>query len=424
MYDYAIIGGGYGGLSAAALLAKKGKRVVLFEASQAIGGRSSYYIKEGFVMQYGQHSHRLERDGYANEVFKRLGESIQFIQKKGNRAKLFYKGKLYDRPEGPLQFLTTDILSFKARLVFLQFYVKLLKADPNDWYNKTLKEFFRTFFTNDEVEQFISFLGFTIMNPDISIVSAGEVIDFIQRVKKAQVKQGEPIGGAKQIIDKLSTYIIENSGQIKLNHKVDEIVIKDNKTAGISVGKNFIPAHNIVFGSSLKNLFSLVDEKYFDKDFARHCKSIKNSSGVIIDFISREPLALYSGGILGVDEPLWVKYQSLIDNSIAPEGFHVCTWGMLNPFGFETYEETEKRIREIAQICMPGFEKKVIDERKLCIPVVNGNVLLPSQSKPYRPGIKSNDIENLFFVGDTTAGDGCSGDIAFSSALKLDNLIK
>jgi phytoene dehydrogenase-like protein len=37
--------------------------------------------------------------------------------------------------------------------------------------------------------------------------------------------------------------------------------------------------------------------------------------------------------------------------------------------------------------------------------------------------IKSEAVKNLYFVGDTTQGDGCSGDIAFSSALKLDEMV-
>ncbi len=57
------------------------------------------------------------------------------------------------------------------------------------------------------------------------------------------------------------------------------------------------------------------------------------------------------------------------------------------------------------------------------MPVINANMLIPSQSKPHRPDIKSADIENLYFVGDTTRGDGCSGDIAFSSAMKLVEMV-
>jgi len=60
----------------------------------------------------------------------------------------------------------------------------------------------------------------------------------------------------------------------------------------------------------------------------------------------------------------------------------------------------------------------VVEERKLVVPVRNCNVLTPAQSKPHRPDIVCSTIEGLYFIGDTVKGDGCSGDISFSSAMK------
>ena len=51
-------------------------------------------------------------------------------------------------------------------------------------------------------------------------------------------------------------------------------------------------------------------------------------------------------------------------------------------------------------------------------PVLNGNVLTPAQSKPHRPDIECPAVRGLYLIGDTVRGDGCSGDISFSSAMK------
>ena len=178
----------------------------------------------------------------------------------------------------------------------------------------------------------------------------------------------------------------------------------------------------------ISHILSLIDSSLFDQTLVDYCKNLENSSGVVIDFVSEAPLANFPGGILGVDMPLWVKFQTLIDPSVAPSGHHVCTWGLLNERGSgggtQAIAETENQLRMAASACMPGFETKVIRERKMVIPVINANMLIPSQSKPHRPPIKSKDIRNLYFVGDTTQGDGCSGDIAFSSAMKLVDMIE
>ncbi len=46
IYDYIIIGGGFGGLAIGALLAKDGKKVLLLEANDAVGGHA-YTLKKG-----------------------------------------------------------------------------------------------------------------------------------------------------------------------------------------------------------------------------------------------------------------------------------------------------------------------------------------------------------------------------------------
>ncbi|MBU0995587.1 MAG: FAD-dependent oxidoreductase [Proteobacteria bacterium] len=429
MFDVIIIGGGFGGLSSAALLSRKGKKVLLIESRKRLGGRAHYIEKDGFVWQYGQHSHRLGPDGHANQVMTRLGEPMTFYETDQKKAKLFYKGRLYDRPNGPAGFLTTQALSFKAKLVFLRLYVKILQEDATLWYDKTLIDFYKSFFKpNREVEGFLNFLGFTIMLPDASIVSAGEVIDFIKRVNKSKIPVADVAGGSKHIIDRLEAVIIKNGGIIKASEKVMKLSVNGRKIDSVETDKGLYQSEMVVYAAPVKYLTEIIDASFFDSRFLNHIKNLKNSGGVIIDFISHEPLSDLEGGILGVDEPLWVKFQTLFDKTVAPRGYHVCTWGLLTAWGQtnnpDAFRATEKRLREIAAICMPGYRNKVIDERKVIIPVVNANMLIPSQSRPHRPSIKSVFLDNLYMAGDTVNGHGCSGDIAFSSALMLDDMIQ
>lgn len=421
MDDFIIVGAGYAGLSAGALLSRKGYRVTVFEKAKRAGGRSAYHEKDGFVWQYGQHSHRLENHGAAARTLNRLGKPIEFLPVPPKSARLYYRGRLYRRPEGVKDFLTFPGLSFKDRITFLRFYITLLKADPAHWYDATLAEFYDRSFRNSAVREFISFLGMTVMLPDIEAVSAGEVIDFIQRAKKAPVKQGEPRMGAKQVIDKLVAALEEYGGHLRCGETVEAIKVDNGAAVGVRTAEEESLSARVIYAAPLQQLFELVPPGHFSKTFVDYCRFIQYSSGVVIDFVSREPLADFPGGILGVDLPLWVKFQTLIDPSVAPPGFHVCTWGMLNQDRGEvrSFEETEARLREIAAACMPGYQEKVAFERKIAIPVLNANMLIPRQSRPHRPDVVSHDVKNLYFAGDTVAGEGCSGDIAFSSAMKL-----
>jgi len=426
-YDVIIIGGGFAGLSAAALLSHQGCGVLLLEGAGHLGGRASYYKENGFIWQYGQHSHRLEKDGIAAQVFERLGRPLKFLDTSHDTAYLYMDGKLYARPEGAAGFLFTQILPLRARLNFLRFYVRLLRQDPKEWYDKTLLELYRTWFSNPDVERFLCFLGFTVMLPDPALVSAGEVIHFLKRAQKARVKQGEPVGGCKQSVDTLQQAILDHGGVIHLSEAVEAIVLEQARAVGVRTAEAEYRARHVVFAAPLFRLFDVADEALFGMDFVDYAKAIRPSSGLSIDFVSNEPLADIRGSILGIDVPLWVKFQSHIDASIAPQGKHICTWAMLFPPGElpskTAAKETEAHIKRIMNEVVPGAAAKVVHERRHVMRVVNGNMLTPGQSYVHRPGIACPDVRDLYFIGDTTQGEGCSGDIAFSSAMKLADLL-
>ncbi|HMD13414.1 MAG TPA: hypothetical protein VKI62_02175, partial [Bacteroidota bacterium] len=148
---------------------------------------------------------------------------------------------------------------------------------------------------------------------------------------------------------------------------------------------------------------------------------IENSSGLTIDFITNEPVTDIRAGILGVDVPVWARFQSNTDDSFTPRGKYISTWGIMLPWHFDgdrkAVEQAEKALKKTISGIFPDFMSMVVEERKTVVHVMNGNVLTPAQSKPHRPDIACPAIKGLYFIGDTVKGDGCSGDISFSSAL-------
>ena len=70
-YDVVVIGAGLGGLSAAALLAKEGFRVLVCEHTERVGGCCSSFEHEGFTFDIG--ASIVEMAWIIDELFKRLG---------------------------------------------------------------------------------------------------------------------------------------------------------------------------------------------------------------------------------------------------------------------------------------------------------------------------------------------------------------
>ncbi|PKN33185.1 MAG: hypothetical protein CVU61_14860 [Deltaproteobacteria bacterium HGW-Deltaproteobacteria-19] len=73
-YDVIVIGAGCGGLSAGALLARQGRRVLVVEQSGIIGGCCSTFEKEGFRFDLG--ASLIEDAEVINWCFERLGTSL------------------------------------------------------------------------------------------------------------------------------------------------------------------------------------------------------------------------------------------------------------------------------------------------------------------------------------------------------------
>lgn len=421
MSDAIIIGAGYAGMSAAALLARGGRKVIVLEKSDAIGGRAQSRTDEaGYVWEYGAHSHRLAHKGIANDVFKRLGETIDFLPE-AKDAKLIFKGRLWERPEGPAGFLKTPMLSFRARLALLALLIRVKKADPEKWYDRTLQDFYRTSFQNAEVEAFLPFLGMTVMCPTPDNVSAGEVIDFLQRALKAGVGVGEPRGGSAQLFSKLKKHI-EGNGEIHLNEKAESIMTENAAVTGVQTDKAMYRAETVIFAARFPLILNLIDHCELPENVLAYARKIEHSSALTIDFITEGPVTNIRSGILGVDIPVWARFQSNADNSFAPPGKYLSTWGIMLPWHFDgnpkIVAETEARLKGTISALFPDFMSRVFHERKIVVPVMNGNVLTPAQSKPHRPDIECLTVKGLYLIGDTVRGDGCSGDISFSSAMK------
>ena len=69
-----IIGGGYGGLVTAALLAKEGHHVTVFEKNAIVGGGLQCFQRKGNSFETGMHIlGGLRKGGSLNKIFTHLG---------------------------------------------------------------------------------------------------------------------------------------------------------------------------------------------------------------------------------------------------------------------------------------------------------------------------------------------------------------
>ena len=91
MESIAVVGGGLAGLSAAALLAKQGKRVQLYDAAM-LGGRATSQIIKGYTFNYGAHAVYGRDHSVLKTIIKSLKLEITWLDFSSTKAKYEFSG--------------------------------------------------------------------------------------------------------------------------------------------------------------------------------------------------------------------------------------------------------------------------------------------------------------------------------------------
>jgi len=429
MYEVVVIGAGYGGMAIAALLARRGHRVLVCEQGKVLGGRARSDEHDGFILDWGLHVNRFGDAGPAAEVLRRLGESIEWAEEgKAERSLVQFNGRLYPRPDSVGGYLTTPMLSWPDRLRLVAILLRALRARPEDWYAVTWAHFVRRTTRSPAVLKLCQLFNYAIYAPDIEAASAGEVIYFVQRALKAPTVTAQPVGGTGQIVRKLER-VICRTNEIRLGCKVDRILLDRGHAVGVLAGGEEITAQAVVFTPPVQHLFRLVPDEALPTEFWEYAANLEPTACIAYDFGLQEPVSDLNGSVINLDGAfLMGSIPSNRDPSLVPQGMQLASF--LNAVAAR--DVTEKpvvdaetmRLRRWIAETFPGLFDRVLWERRLVIPLVDGVHLRVGQAYPDRHPIASPHIRGLFFVGDTVAAPACSADIAFNAALEAEELIE
>ncbi len=117
MAAIAIVGAGIAGLTAAFRLKRRGHRVVVYEASERVGGVIRTERRDGYIAELGPSS-MSSGPGPAMELFTDLGLDGSRVeaQREARKRYIVRKSRLIALPTSPSQLLTTRLLSNGAKL--------------------------------------------------------------------------------------------------------------------------------------------------------------------------------------------------------------------------------------------------------------------------------------------------------------------
>ncbi len=465
-FDAIIIGGGLGGLTAGAKLAKEGKKICLLEQHLIPGGCATVFRRKEFTVEVGLHEmDGLDKDDPKVKIFEDLAvfKHVEFI-----RVPEFYRFK-----HGKTDIVIPDD---KQKAIDV-----LTETFPHE--KKGIQKFFKTIFAirreiiklpTKKWQQRLLFPAFPLLFPHLVFGARKNLGDFLDNIigdnELKLVLQGnlsyyhdDPYsmslnffslgqasyfggggyfikGGSQQLSNYLAKVITDNGGTLLLRNKVEKIIMKDNKAVGVEYKKTHHPddtahktfAEDIIANTAIPNVVELLPQKAraalrkrVEKlkistsilsvymGFKKEVKALGNKhySTFIFDDRIKQLTDVYSKSRIG--QFVFSDY-SQIDSGLAPKGKSfgvICTPDYISNWDNLDQEEYKAKKEKVAKTLIQRLEKEIphISDAIEYLEVATPKI--PQQSGRYRLPNKS-PIKNLYFASAwVNPGGGFTGAI-------------
>lgn len=287
-YDAVIIGAGAGGLHAAARLVAAGRKVLVVEAKDRVGGRASSEQIDGFTVNIGAIA--IERGGVFEETFSLLGLPLDI--REPNPATVFrIDGKLINVAKGGWGMLLGTFTKQAAKIG-----AKFADARGGDLPEDKMstKEWLAQYTTNETVHAIFRNLCAAIFAANSDEVPARAFLVYFAQ-KGAFKRFGFCPRGTVGLWNDLAGAIRSQGGDIWLNAPVTALHTQDGRATGLSVSVDGttrrVHAQTIISNIGPSATVALPGAEAFGTEYIAHARSApRPAANIVINFATRERL--------------------------------------------------------------------------------------------------------------------------------------
>jgi phytoene dehydrogenase-like protein len=450
----AVIGSGVGGLAVAALLAKQGDTVSVFELHSFVGGRCSAFKREGFTVDFGVHMFSRGNSGPHGEVARRISADLQWTTHDPACRVMGVADFNFPLNINPLhrQIYLSRKLNVAVRNywgAFRLFKALMANREVAEYDPVLLKNFIRQFTDDPAVHLFITCVCQLYFAISYLEASAGEFLWCFSRMFK-NAAFGYPRGGCGRIPESFREALVKLGGQVKLNEGIERIVIEKQRVAGIETQSGFIPADVVISNIGLEETMNLAGTGHFDEEYQKTSKNLVYSNPYLtIKYALDSPVIPYPVVFHMPDMPAdkvfdYINLQSVpedpyifmpvpsnMDPSLAPSGKQLVIAGTAAPRGADDglCHAILDKVHEKICCLFPGFKKAIRWEMRTTRMDVSrltrhprgeaiGLAQIPTQVGDLRPN-HLTPVEGLYLVGADVGARGIGTEMASASALAL-----
>ncbi|MEZ4884799.1 MAG: NAD(P)/FAD-dependent oxidoreductase [Chitinophagales bacterium] len=282
-FDVICIGSGLGSLSAAALLAKEGQKVLVLERHYTAGGFTHIFKRRGYEWDVGIHyiGEMQRQNSILRQLFDYVSDGkLEWADMGEVYDRIVIGDKIYDYVKGTNNFKQKMLDYFPDEAEAISKYVDLVfeatKASRNFYLEKAMPPLVSKVSGGLLRSAYMKFAGKTTLEVMESITNNQELIKVLTgqygdyglppsqssfamhaTVVRHYFAGGNfPIGGSARIFETILPVITQAGGAVLVSAEVDEILIENNKAVGVRMkdGKEFL-AKNIVSGAGIMTTY-------------------------------------------------------------------------------------------------------------------------------------------------------------------------
>ncbi|MGE8205618.1 phytoene desaturase family protein [Heyndrickxia sp. NPDC080065] len=410
-YDVVIIGGGLSGLTAANFLASEGKKVVVLEKSNRLGGRAMTNNKNGVLMNLGAHALYLE--GEASKILTELGITLPG----GNASESIniqgiWKNKVYTIPTSFSSILSSSLLTWKAKVVFSKLMVKLMKMNIDPIPKISLSDWGEAEIHDPMVRHiFYALCRLATYNCAQTLQLAKPVLKQVKRALNGGVLYVD--GGWETIIQKLKKEAIDAGADIICGRNLIEIEHHDQSISILCSNGELLTSADCIIATPPKEAMKMIKGSENTSLYQWNEQSIPVTASCLDLAVKKLPNPA-NQFVIGLDQSLFFTNQSRA-SKLCEDGTLVVSLTKYHyPINHTINPQIEKDQLETAMdLLHPEWRTEVTVQQFL--PKITVSHDFPHIKRRENPGPSIPEMKGLYIAGDWVSHGEVLADAALAS---------
>jgi phytoene dehydrogenase-like protein len=404
-----VVGGGLAGLAAAAVAARSGAAVTLFEKAGTPGGRAATQVRDGVALNQGPHA--LYRGGAAMAVLRSLDIEPRGGTPSASGGHAIQGGRLHALPGGPVSLLTTSLLPLGAKLEVARLLGGIARLDTAALDGVPVTAWLQRSLRYGETRELVAalFRLSTYVN-DPERFSAGVALHQLQLALRHNVLYLD--GGWQTLVDALRAAAERAGARVVGGARI----VRLEREGGVVLADGTRhPARAVILAVEPAAALEILGDAAAP-ELAAFVGATVPVQAACLDVVLSSLPRPRSTFALGVDRPLYCSVHSAAAR-LAPAGTAVIQLAKYLPVGVATdVGPVERELEGVLDLVQPGWRDRLVQRRYLPhMTVVGAGADAARGGLRGRPDTAATGVDGVYLAGDWIGPEGWLADASLGS---------